>query len=1466
MAEFEYPVVAVGSSAGGIEALKQLVECIPADTKATFIVLQHLAPDHESQLVSILSRSAKLPCHEAKEDVAVEPGSIYVLPPDRYLSIVDHGLFVEPPHEPRGSRMPVDYFMRSLADAAGSKAIGVVLSGTGSDGTLGLRAIKGAGGLTFAQSPETALYDGMPRAAIDSDNVDEVATISDICQAIETHCQKSVDTLDGTFTQTDLNAVLALLKARLRYDFTPYKTGTIGRRVRRRMNLLRFTKLSDYLQHLRGNANELRQLADDMLINVTCFFRDDGVWEELTDKVLAPLLEEAGNDTLRIWVPACSTGEEAYTIAILLDEHCDRTASRCDWQIFATDLDEHAISIGREGLYPQSIAGDITAERLRKHFLHEGQGYRVEKRLRERVVFAKQNVLTDPPFSRLDLISCRNLMIYLDAAHQKKLLETFHFGLKEKGYLLLGTSETVSAQTRQFRTVSSKAHIFQRMPGRSLAIFASRDHDPAASEVQRFLQTKTARERSLDLNELVRRSLLDRYAPAGVVVDRNGVIQHYVGRVRRFVDTPEGEPTNNIYDLLPVSLRSRVREAVRRRINDQEAEVNPVAVRFPDRDQTIRIDCVELSANPNDDGSRYLVTFIEVDTPASEIQAGEVEDATYVRHLENELEIVREDLQTTVEELETSNEELKASHEEAMASNEELQSANEELETSREELQSLNEELVTVNHQLEDKIQEVEKATDDLRNLLASTQLPVLFLDNDLDISSFTTAMTELVELRESDLGRPFSDLATKIDDPDLARDAQGVLASLQPVEKQITGEGERIFLRRLQPYRTSEQRIGGVVATFTDITEQARTSERLASRERQARIIADLGQKALATRDLGNFFDETCALLRLAFDCDYAKILKLDEDADEFVLVSGAGWHPGIVGAARVHGGRQSQAGYTLLVENAVLVTDLESEKRFNGPSLLTDHRVRSGISTIITVGGKPWGVIGLHDRQQGAFTEEDLHILETASNTIAMTIMQMMREEFLTRERLILSLAMGVADLGLWTYDVARKDVTWDQQLREIIGAQSGQIKPTFEGFLENIAEDDRDRVREALARTESDGTPFDEEFRFFRPDGSMAWLLGKGERMSFSGRSMVFGINKDITNRKLADENTTFMMRELDHRVKNVLAIILSIAQVTSRTSGSIDDFHASFSARIGAIARTHSLLATSRWAGTNLRALVEEEVVRQASHNQVQIEGDQIAVSPVAAQAVSMLLHEMTTNALKYGALSTPDGSVDIAWQRDEETGHELIFKWHETGGPPVERPTRRGFGSKVIDRIVKQQLGASADITWEPSGLNLTVSVPMEKLAPRSRQEDATSGRTAPVSYEILKEKRVLVLDDEWLIADQHSQVFHSVGADIVGPFLSLKDAMNIDLETLDLAILDFALHNDGNVLPLADRLLEKNVPMLFVTGYGSNTVLPDRFAHESVVPKPASAGALLGSAAQLLDRRGLKDEGADETA
>lgn len=1459
MSAFNHPVVAVGASAGGIEALKALVECIPADTKASFIVLQHLAPDHESQLVNILSRSANLPCADADKDMAVEPGHIYVLPPDRYLRIIDHGLFIEEPSEPRGSRMPIDYFMRSLADAAGPQSVGVVLSGTGSDGTLGLRSIKGAGGLTFAQSPETALYDGMPRAAIEGQNADQVGTIAEIADGIVSFAEQSSEDVGKNFKRADLHAVLALLKARLGYDFQAYKSGTISRRIRRRMNLLRFKTLGEYVEHLRTDAHEMRQLFEDMLINVTAFFRDREMWEELAENVIKPLAENAGDSPIRVWIPACSSGEEAYSYAILFEEFCTRSKTSCDWQIFATDLDEDAIAKGREGFYPASIVGDLSEDRLRHFFRKESSGYRVEKRLRERVVFAQQNILSDPPFSRLDLISCRNLLIYLDAAHQGQLIETFHFALNENGFLALGTSESVPANSRLFKPITSKSHIYRRKPGRSSAHFnRQRTGESESSEISRFLE-KSRRDKTADLSELVRRSLLNRYAPAGVVVDTHGNVLHYSGAVRRFIETPEGEPTNNIYNLLPSPLKARVRNAVRKASSGGEVDDRPTSIRLSSKDLVVRIDCDLLPDHADANDPQFLVTFVEVEDEAPKVRKEGAEgDQDYVQHLEHELEIVREDLQTTVEELETSNEELKASHEEAMASNEELQSANEELETSREELQSLNEELVTVNHQLEDKINEVEKTTDDLRNLITSTRLPVLFLDQDLNISSFTSTMSGLIELRDGDVGRPLSELATKVDDPLLEEDAASVLGDLQPIEREVKATSGNIFLRRIQPYRTSDERIGGVVATFTDITEKAAATARLADRERQARILAELGQKALSNLKIDQFLTEACGALREAFACDYAKVLELDQEEDCLRIVAGVGWKSGLVGTACVETDRKSQGGYTLRENHAVLVSNFEDERRFEAPDLLVDHDVSSGISTLISVAGKPWGVLGLHDRKPDHFTENDLDVLQAVANIISMAVLQSQRENLLAQESLKLSLALRVAEMGVWVFDPETGSASWDLKLRAITGLSSKTAKPRAEDFMKRIHEDDKVRVEALLKETVERGALFETDFRFIKPDGEEIWLSGKGERLN---NGDVIGINADITERKRAEEQTQFMMRELDHRVKNLLAVILSICQITSKKSENVTDFTSSFTQRLTAIARTHSLLAQSRWRGTNLRALLQEEVGAHGMDEQVILEGPEISISPSSAQALSMLFHELTTNAIKYGSLSVPDGHLTVKWSRSPDIDGAVNLVWTEREGPTVTKPKETGFGTTVIDRIAGSQLGSEIKTKWKKSGLEISLDVPEKKMAVSQGIDPAISGLARRVPHDILTDKNVLIVDDEWLIAEQHAHILDSVGAKIVGPFTKIDPAMDYDLSNIDLAVLDFALE-EGDVLPLAEKLNSANIPIVFVTGYGSNIQLPDEFADDLIIAKPAGASAVLDSSAWLLTRNGRRANGA----
>ena len=633
---------------------------------------------------------------------------------------------------------------------------------------------------------------------------------------------------------------------------------------------------------------------------------------------------------------------------------------------------------------------------------------------------------------------------------------------------------------------------------------------------------------------------------------------------------------------------------------------------------------------------------------------------------------------------------------------------------------------------------------------------------------------------------------------------------------------------------------------TFTP-SESAR---RLAARERQARIIADLGQKALATRDLEGFFDEVCASLCGALECDFAKMLRLADDQSGFEPMAGAGWQTGALEGAPIQNGAHSQAGYTLQEENSILIRDLKQEKRFEISQLFTDHGVRSGMSALITVGNQPWGVISLHDRKPDAFGTEDLAILEAASNIIAMTIMQKMREDFLSRERFIQSLSLGVAEIGVWTRDLGTDEVTWDQRLREIVGAQSAQLTPQKNDLTDFIVDEDRQRVRDALTLTKENGQAFEEEFRLLRPDGETIWLHARAERTQQNNRSLVIGITAEITERKLIEERSAFMMRELDHRVKNLLAIILSIAEITARSAQDLQTYKSGFRARLDAIARTHSLLADARWSGVDLRSLIEDEVVDQAGAGRVEIDGPQVPISPGAAQSLSMLLHELNTNARKYGSLSVESGTLKVLWYKLGGEDGEVVITWQEIGGPQVQVPSHRGFGSKVINQIIERQLGAKVTTDWNPAGIILSVRIPLSSIRPPPSQEPDRAAQEDSVSQEALSHARVLVLDHEWLAADQYGAIFGRLGAEVVGPYLGLSEAEGEDIDTIDIAVLDLAFGDSG--LAFAGQLKDAGVPIVFLVEAGARLDLPARFSRDPVLTKPVSADVLIKAAARLL--------------
>jgi len=838
----DFPVVGIGASAGGLDAFKQFFNAMPADSGMAFVLIQHLDPTHESLMVDLLSRYTRMKVTQVEDRMPVQADCVYMIPPNKSLAISDGVLQLTDPVMRRGMRMPIDFFFRSLAEGQREKAICIVLSGTGSDGTLGLQAIKANGGMTMAQEPATAQYDGMPRSAEATGMVDYLLPIEKMPEALLKYVRhfyiQAREPRAPVATEPDnLQSVLAVLRAHTKHDFRCYKKGTLRRRIERRMGLNHVEHMADYLALIRESPGEATLLFKDLLIGVTGFFREPEAFKVLEQEVVPKLVsEKADGAALRVWVPGCASGEEPYSIAMLLIEQLQVARRSLDLQLFATDIDQDALEFARTAIYPESIGADVAPERLQRFFGKEGESYRVGKQVRESVVFAVQNLILDPPFSKLDLISCRNLLIYLEPEVQKKLMAIFHFALNEGGYLFLGNAETIGQQDDLFEPVSKKWRVYRRIGPvrRDRAVFPA-----AVTAWDQSLGSGAAPQpllpRKPNFGDITRKLLLEEYGPAAVLINRKYEILHFSGPTDKYLKLPEGEAVLDLVEMLREGLHTKLRAAVHKAMQDERpVEVGDARVRrdggyFPVRFR-VRPAKSTQGASQGAEGL-LLVAFEEAPQigppPPTGDEPATAED-TLTQQLEHELKSTKEDLQSTIEELETSNEELKASNEEVMSMNEELQSTNEELETSKEELQSLNEELSTVNNQLQDKVEELEAINDDLDNLLSSTDIATLFIDTEFRIKRYTPAATKLIKLIPTDIGRPLGDIAQEFDARELVSEAENVLRRLVPVESEIGTEGSQWFLRRILPYRTNDNRINGVVVTFTDITDSKRTGEEL--------------------------------------------------------------------------------------------------------------------------------------------------------------------------------------------------------------------------------------------------------------------------------------------------------------------------------------------------------------------------------------------------------------------------------------------------------------------------------------------------------------------------------------------------------------------------------------------------------------------------------------------------------------
>jgi len=876
---------------------------VPIDSGMVYMLVPHLDPRHESLMVGLLAKYTTMPVSEAVEGARVERDHVYVIPPNRYLAISDGVLRLTGPVERGAGQTAIDSFLRSLAEDQQEKAICIVLSGTGSHGTLGLKAIKDNGGMAMVQDPTTAEYDQMPRSAIDTGLADYVLPPEDMPEALLRYTGHffggTVALPEPPAVPDGMTRLLALLRARHKLDFRPYRKRMLLRRIQRRMGLRHVDRLADYLTMLRAEEDELARLAKDLLISVTSFFRDPEMFEVLQTQVIPELLRDRPADSpIRVWVPGCATGEEAYSIGMLLIEQLAAAHKSYPLQIFATDLDTEALEVARRGVYPTNIQEDVSSDRLARFFAKvDERSYQVTKQLREPILFAQQNVLSDAPCSRLDLISCRNLLIYLEPDVQQKVLTLLHFALNDGGCLVLGPSESIGSHADLFEPLSKKWRMYRR----SGLVRAERVEFPIAVGEARGgvgAPAHAAAGRPISLKEVTENLLLEDYAPAAVLVDRNYEILYFYGATAGYLSQPSGAPTKDLTSLAPGSLAPRLRAAVHKASREgRRVSVDGVRVNRNGEEGRVNIRVRPVRAAHAGDGL-LLVTF--ENEPSSQRRRREVKQAdgseSLVRALEHELKSSREELQGAIEELESSNEELKASNEEVMSMNEELQSTNEELETSKEELQSLNEELTTVNGQLQEKVADLETAQNDIANLLRSADIGTLFVAPDLTIKRFTPAVTRLFGLIATDVGRPLFDIVPRFEDPGLRGDLEAVQRTESQREKEVQAEDGRWYTRRIMPYRTVDGRIQGAVIAFSDVTVLKQAEEELhrAASELEGRY-AERGEQlrgevqerqqtsdALrAERDFVSAVLGTAAALVIVFDPE-ARVVRANKACEE--------------------------------------------------------------------------------------------------------------------------------------------------------------------------------------------------------------------------------------------------------------------------------------------------------------------------------------------------------------------------------------------------------------------------------------------------------------------------------------------------------------------------------------------------------------------------------------------------------
>jgi two-component system CheB/CheR fusion protein len=1157
--------VGIGASAGGLEAFKGFFSEMATDTGMAFVLVQHLSPDHKSMLAELLGKTTDMDVIEAVDGVSVRPNCVFVIPPDATMTIGDGRLKIVRPAPPRDRRRPIDTFFQSLAVDQGENAICIILSGTGSDGAQGLASIKEHGGLTLAQAEyDSHALPGMPQSAANTGLVDDVLAVEAMPARIisyQKHLTSVADGKDDEGVRQDaashLTTILRALHTRTGHDFSEYKEKTLVRRLQRRMQVLQIGTPKAYIERLTEKPEELDALLRELLIGVTQFFRDPGAFDALDATVLKGLVAGKGADEeVRVWVAGCATGEEAYTIAILLREAMDVHRPRPKVRIFGTDLDERAIAVARAGRYRKPIAG-LSPERAERWFRVEGEGCCIVPEIREMCTFSVHSVIKHPPFSKLDLISCRNLLIYLDASMQERVMRTFHYGLKPGGRLFLGSSESVTRAAKLFSTRDKKHRIFERrdVPTTSLPPFSTTHR--AQERAEPDARTTPGDDR---IDKSVRR-MMEKHYPPHLVLDRaNQIVRFSGGAMGQYLEPAPGAPSFALFDILRKALRPSAREVLQQvRTANEPVRRNDVSIRIDGKPHLVSL-IAERLALQGPEAEYVLLSLHDAGPGVLQGQPGDASDKSIeaLHTLQQELRTTRAQLQSTIDELEMANEEMKSSNEEYQSVNEEMQSSNEELETSKEEMQSVHEELQTINMEVASKNEQLTQLNSDLSNLLESAEIATLFLDEGLRIRRFTRGVSEVFHLRNADVGRPITEIASLLAYSDLQRDVKTVLRKLAPIERQVTLHSTKAtFILRIRPYRTVDNVIDGVVMTFVDITDRQAANE--------------------ATR--------------------------------------------------------ASEAKYRMLFEY-----------------------IDEGFCTLEKVHTQPGEPIDFRYLSANPGFEQQSGVGNVDGKTIREVFPGESQEWF------------DIYDAVLATGEATRFE-------RDLV--TKGRVLDAF----------------------------------VFRFDDGASLQLG-----------VIF---LDISDRKRHDEQQELLLREMDHRVKNLFAITGGVVSLSARSAKTPQEMATTIQGRLGALASAHQLVRPRRLGAGAAKmeatlAAIIETILRPyhvtsdpGDEARTVVEGPDVAIGGDAVTSLAMILHEMATNAAKYGALSTPGGRIHVSWGIKKR---RLELLWTERGGPQIKgAPDREGFGSLLARRSINGQLDGQMTYDWNPEGLTVHLSAATERL-------------------------------------------------------------------------------------------------------------------------------------------------------